>query len=355
MPENAASQLVGRPLENGWSVIERIESPGSGTPGYFSVGYVVEQTDGRRGFLKALDYSRAFRAGVDTPLVLKNMTSAYVYERDLLRRCRDRKFNRIVQILDEGSVSIPGAPDPPVDYLIFELADTDARSRLDKTADIDIAWALRTLHHMATALAQLHGEKIAHQDVKPANVLLFGDSSKLGDLGRASQKGVEIWYDDVNFPGDNRYAPPEFLYGYVSDDWDRRRITADLYQLGSLATFFFAQAAMTPLIIAKLRDEHRPGPGPWSGTFEEVLPYLTQAFSEVLEVVKRAMARVTGDEDISEQLTQQITYLCEPDPRHRGSPIEHREVSNPSSLRRFVSAFDLIAARAEWRFRRLAT
>ena len=353
MPEHAASQLLGRTLESGWTVIERLEPPGSGTAGYFSVGYVVEHADGRRGFLKALDYSRAFRAGVDTPLILKNMTSAYVYERNLLRRCRDRRFHRIVQILDEGSVSVSKAPHPEVDYLIFELADTDARSRLDKTALLDIAWALRTLHHMATALGQLHGENIAHQDVKPANVLLFGNLSKLGDLGRASQRGAEIWHDEISFPGDRRYAPPEFLYGYVSEDWDRRRITADLYQLGSLATFFFAQAGMTPLIIAKLRDEHRPDS--WSGIFEEVLPYLTQAFAEVLEVVKRAITSVTGDEDMSERLTRQITYLCEPDPSHRGNPVDHQEVGNPSSLRRFVSAFNLIATRAEWRFRRLTT
>ena len=151
MPENAASQLVGRTLENGWNVIERLEPPGSGTPGYFSVGYVVEHPDGRRGFLKALDYSKAFQTGDDTPLILKNMTSAYVHERDLLRRCRAKGFHRIVQILDEGRVSIPNTPHPDVDYLIFELADTDARSRLDKMTLLDIAWALRTLHHMATA------------------------------------------------------------------------------------------------------------------------------------------------------------------------------------------------------------
>ena len=139
----------------------------------------------------------------------------------------------------------------------------------------------------------------------------------------------------------------------MSEDWDRRRITADLYQLGSLATFFFAQASMTSLIIAKLRDEHRHDC--WTGTFEEILPYLQQAFADALEVVRRATASVTRDKDMSERFMKQITYLCQPDPRHRGNPRDHQEVGNPSSLRRFVSAFDLIAAKAEWRFRQLVT
>ena len=54
-----------------------------------------------------------------------------------------------------------------VQYIVFELADGDVRSVISAADDLDVAWAIRSLHHMAVGLAQLHRTGIAHQDVKP--------------------------------------------------------------------------------------------------------------------------------------------------------------------------------------------
>lgn len=53
----------------------------------------------------------------------------------------------------------------------------------------------------------LHGLDIAHQDLKPSNVLPIA--------------------------GDPTYAPPELLYNYVPADWNVRRYACDVYLLGA--------------------------------------------------------------------------------------------------------------------------
>ncbi len=142
--------------------------------------------------MKALDYSDALRSP-DPALALQAMTSAYIFERDLLRQCGQKKLDRVVQAIGDGRVTVdPSNAAGVVQYLIFELADGDIRSQMQSAQKVNLAWLLRSLHHVATGLKQLHGEGIAHQDLKPSNVLVFGGQySKVGDLGRASIKGQQ--------------------------------------------------------------------------------------------------------------------------------------------------------------------
>jgi serine/threonine protein kinase len=112
------------------------------------------------------------------------MTAAYLFECAVLKRCGERNLDRVVRAITSGTITInePSA-NGVVEYLIFELADGDVRSHLRFSADFDLAWRLRCLHHIATGLKQLHGCGIAHQDLKPSNVLVFaGTTSKLSDL-----------------------------------------------------------------------------------------------------------------------------------------------------------------------------
>jgi eukaryotic-like serine/threonine-protein kinase len=187
-----AESLAGRELPGSWTVLERIEMPPVATGGNFSCAYRVVSKNGTKAFLKALDYSRAL-SSADPARELERLTAAYNFERDVVAACRELGMDRVVRAITDGRVTIEGAPaGGVVEYLIFELADGDVRAHLSAIAEVETAWKLRCLHHIATGLRQLHSAGIAHQDVKPSNVMVFDKkTSKVGDLGRAARKGHE--------------------------------------------------------------------------------------------------------------------------------------------------------------------
>jgi serine/threonine protein kinase len=341
---NAAHQLLGHLLPEGWKVIDRLEPSQSATGGIFSVGYVVESVDdGKKAFLKALDYSKAF-AAPDPARVLQSMTSAFNFERDILEKCKKSHLSRIVMAITDGKYDVPGITTgiSTVNYLIFELADGDVRKYLDIAGTFDIAWVLRCLHHIATGLSQLHGQGMAHQDLKPSNVLVFGGkSSKIGDVGRVVSKEILAPHEDFEIAGDEGYAPLELLYRYIDPDWDCRRLGCDAYLLGSIVVFFFLNVGMTSAILNELHPSHYPGN--WSGTFFDVLPYLRIAFNRVIEKFEQCLIP-----ELKDELSNVVRQLCEPDPNLRGHPLTRRGVSNPYSLKRYVTKFDLLARKAEY-------
>ena len=57
-----AHHLKGLDLDDGWTVVEAVKRKPNATGGCFSVGYLVARENGDRGFMKALDYTWAFRA-----------------------------------------------------------------------------------------------------------------------------------------------------------------------------------------------------------------------------------------------------------------------------------------------------
>ncbi len=339
--KTSAELLEGRTLANGWKVVAPAPTGVNSTGGNFSKSYIVEAPDGRRAFLKALDYSRAFKSP-DPARTLQALTEAFNFERDTLLRCRENRLDRIVVALDDGIEKIEGAPDGGVvQYLIFELAAGDVRSQADTSKRFELAFALRALHHISVGLRQLHSHGIAHQDLKPSNVLVFPqDGSKLADLGRAAYKGHAVSHDDLHCAGDPTYAPPELLYHQVDPDWNRRRQGCDAYLMGSMVVFFFAGVGMTAVIAEHLDPVHRWAN--WPGTYSEVLPYVQHAFSRALDDLSPAFPAA-----ISDSLFAAVAQLCDPDPRLRGDPSSRVITSNQYSMERYISRFNLLARHAE--------
>ena len=222
-----AKLLLGRTLPEGWTVERAVVPPPFATGGTFSASYIVNR-NGQRAFLKAMDYTAAL-GSVDPARALAQMTAAYNFERDLLEKCQSHRLSRIVRVLDAGTLpSTAGDAASVVQYLVFELADGDIRSFVRIDTELDVAWSLRMMHHVTAALRQLHAAGIAHQDVKPSNVLIFQSRrSKLADLGRASDRDRQSPFDELRCAGDRTYAPPELLYGEVSTDWSSRRLACD--------------------------------------------------------------------------------------------------------------------------------
>ena len=333
-----AQQLHGMTLDGGWKVVEVVQASAQGTGGNFSQGYIVENSGGKRAFLKALDYSRALRAP-DPPTALKALIDAYIFERDVLHRCRDKRLDHVVLAIADGTVRVSGEP---VQYLILELAEGDVRSQADKAARFDTAWILRALHHVAVGSSQSHREGMAHQDVKPSNILAFdgGKTSKLGDLGRAAYQGHTPPHEILNIAGDPAYAPPELLYRYVDPDWNRRRLGCDAYLLGSMVVFFFTGVGMTALLRKELHPSHAWDR--WAGDFDSVLPYVRDAFERATALVRQQVP-----DELKDEIILTIRELCEPDVRLRGHPRSRAQRGNQFSLERYVSRFDLLARRAE--------
>lgn len=337
-----AEMLTGLVLEGGWSVVSRVPSFPGGTGGSFSTPYIVER-NGARAFLKAIDFTRALTAP-DPARALEALTRIFNFERDLMETCTRRRMRNVVRVVNDGTITIVGGgPVPQVNYLIFELADGDIRRVMQLSADLDAAWAFRTLQHVALGLAQLHSAGIAHQDLKPSNVLRVEGTFKLGDLGRASVRGEPGLYDHLRFAGDPNYLTPEQMYGFDLPDWDSRRRAVDLYHLGSLLLFLLTGVSATAACFTHLDPAHLPAPwGQWGGTFDEVLVHLREASGRVTDLIP-----VFSDSELRDRAVTRFVELCDPDPRRRGHPKNRLGIASPYSLERYVSHFDALAARAQ--------
>ena len=155
--------------------------------------------------------------------------NGFQHEGDLFDLCKNQKLSRIVRVLERNSIDLGDHLSPlerMIPYMVFELADGDIRETVDASKAATNQWRFYVLHQAASALLQLHGQDIAHQDLKPSNVLRFNEEGgsaatkiKLGDLGRSSRLGVLSPHETLVCPGDLNYAPFEQRYGYTHADW----------------------------------------------------------------------------------------------------------------------------------------
>jgi serine/threonine protein kinase len=348
----AAHQLLGMNLPGDWKVVKKISVPlPSGamhTGGNFSVGYEAER-DGKKGFVKAFDLGGAMMAFPGD--IMKAMASVAIdhqYEASLLDICAKASLDKIVNVLAKGQVNVTGAGGfaVPIPFIIFELADEgDFRKVVATSKEIDHAWRLRILHQVAVALQQLHGVAIAHQDVKPSNVLVFKDvEAKLGDLGRASLRngGTRVAHDELAIAGARLYAPPEQAYGVRAPEWRDRREGCDLYQLGCLICFAFTGTTPTSayLELPKKILALEWG-GEWSGTYETVQPQIAASFSAYLESIHPIFPLWAADD-----LVTMVGQLCNPDYSKRGAPESRVFATSPLGVDRFITRLDVLAKRA---------
>ena len=347
-----AEALTGLELDGGWHVDERIPQRAKGTGGYSSVSYFVSKKEGKKAFLKALDLSSALQ-DEDLTRKLYELMEAYEHERNLLWQCRDKRLRRVVVPLADGLAKISDIFKPldRVPYLIFPKAEGNVRDVLDKWKEFqkkfDLAWALRCLHHSATGLQELHGMGIAHQDVKPSNILCYPvEGSKLTDLGSASQTGNPSRCDRMIVPGDPRYTIPEQWYGWSQSLDFENRYLVDLYRLGNMIFFFFSDLSAMDALQLKISIKY--GKDFVKSDFISDLPYLQYAFKESLDDLRALVEEIAGD--LTDEIVMIAQQLCDPDPRRRGDPrARAAEYRRQHDIQAYVSRFNTLATKAEIR------
>lgn len=348
---NGASELQGLNV-NGWHILNSYKHKAT-TGGNFSYGYEVVNDEGQSGFLKALDYTDAFKRP-DPALELNAMTNAYLFERRLLEECRNKRLKHVVRIIDSGKYTVPDSRIPsgmvclPIDYLILEKADESVRDLIDLSTSLDYAWMLRSLHNVAVGIEEMHSIQMAHQDIKPSNILVFGNNntSKLGDVGRSVSMNISAPHDRSSFAGDRWYSPLELLYGKIPSDWRIYRFSCDMYMFGNLITTYFTNVSLTQQILSRL--PYSAQPEVWGETYDDILPQIELLFSECLEDIKPFIP-----EEFRSEMISMIQQLCEPDILRRGD-ISRKHLGSPQySLQKYISRLDYWAQKLEIKIGRI--
>lgn len=342
--DDAAQNLVGLKLNTGWNVFEKIETVPGQTGSFFSVCYKIER-DGEVCFLKAFDFSKFIQiagAGKATVDIMTDMLNAHRYERDLSELCKRKHLDKVVIVKEAGEILVHGHTYPIVPYLIFDMADGDVRKRMLFSNTLDVTWKLKSLHSIAVGLKQLHSIEVSHQDLKPSNILLFKEESKIGDVGRSLCKKMISPYDGTVFNGDWNYAPPEILYGVYEADWTKRTFSTDCYLLGSMITFYFTGMSMTALLRTEMPDNFSWDY--WRGSFDDVKEYLLNAYDIVLQKISLT---IPGD-DLKRELKKIIEYLCYPIPEKRGHPKSLHIPQSQYSLERFITTLAMLHRKSEF-------
>lgn len=342
---SASAQLQGITLGDGWTVTQKIKRSPSGTGGMFSNSYLATR-ESRTAFVKAFDFSDAFEPGVDTLKILEGLIASYEHERDVLEHCNGRRLSHVSLAIDHGHVDVPdmNVMEGRVYYLIFERAEGDIRCQMDEAHASDTVWCMLALRHVCLGLWQVHRELIAHQDLKPSNVLHYGgEDFRVADFGRSSMRGRTIWHDEKDFPGDKTYAPPELLYGFTHQEFIPRRFGSDIYMLGNLAVFLFTGTNITESIMAQLDPQHHWTR--WASEYEEVLPYLQEAFGRAIEEMEPRLPK-----EVRDYILPFVQQLCNPDLSMRGHP---RGIGRYGqySLERYVTQLTNVVTRIEVRAR----
>lgn len=331
--------LRGKTTEGGWLIGDPVSFSPDHTGGYFSCCYFASK-DGKTAFLKALNIEK-----FDTANLL-NVLACFDYEKSLVEICNNKRLRRVVLALETGHIEHnPGAPPAlrKAPYIIFEKANGDIRKHIDISKPTSSSWKFSVLHQTTLGLLQLHGQAIAHQDLKPSNVLVFDNSDlKIADLGRSSLKGRNAPHDHLPIPGARNYATFEQRYSWLLEDWVQRRLATDVFHLGCLTVFSFTNICLPQHVMMHLDAVYQPRN--WGSTYPEVLPHIKKALIESVDNISK---------DFPSQFTEELINicldLCDPDPHMRGQAGRRKGAKNGGLLwlERYASKFDLLAKKAK--------
>lgn len=334
-PQTPAQLLTGVTLPSGWKLVEQLKRTPGSSGSNFGTGYRAERPKGgevEHAFVKAMDFVRAMEEA-DPMAELLKLTSEATFEREAMQLCGERRLSRLVQLISWEYINLHPAKDlmHQVLCLVMEVGSGDIRRQITRIGALPTSVILHILEDTALGMAQLHRNGIAHQDVKPSNVISMTDLSnaaqnlfKVADLGRIVRKGVPGPYDRAPWPGDGRYAPPEVWYSYTPPQWPDAREASDAYMLGSLACFLFCGVTMQSLLVREVPPAMLPGT--WSGGYNDSLLQVLR--SKQSSILANTIAP-TINEKVRDGVINIIRELIEPDPLKRGDKRARAQIGAP--------------------------
>jgi len=130
--------------------------------------WVARAPDGRKLAIKVMNP----REDLLEPNILENVRQRFSRES---RHGMTISHENIVTYRDVGELS-------KHPFLVMDLADESLEARLAKNP-LNLRDSLDVMAGCVAGLKHLHGLECVHRDVKPANILRFGDRYALGDLG----------------------------------------------------------------------------------------------------------------------------------------------------------------------------
>ena len=165
--------------------------------------------------------------------------------------------------------------------LVIELADGgDLEDYIEAEScgeGLGVAQAKQIGMNVAKAIGELHANDIVHRDIKPRNILRFGDTWKVADFGIAKNLSRLVTKQTMQMRGTRGYAAPEQFEGAEAHP------SADIYSLGK--TFSFLVTGQTDVDMVPYEG--------WRGIIRKCLDF-TPSNRPNIESVVSELETLTG-------------------------------------------------------------
>jgi len=335
-----AKELSGYTILERWKLLNLLHESPPESGSNFGVGYVaLDEKEKVERFVKVVDY-RAQLADISQ---LTAMLQLAKFEVDMHKYCL--RMSKVVKMVDHGQLFFrtPEGVEYSFLVLILERGVGDIKGHVDFLPNQSPYWKLWVLRDIGLALTQIERGSLAHNDVKPSNVIRFASDGtkhniKLGDVGRVVTRTGTGPYDGHEWAGDYRYRPIENLYGWSEPDFQDRHTAADAYMLGTLMCFLFVGVSLTERVVNSLPGQYRPGV--YKGGYQQLLDMVRHAWNKVvLEQIRPSFPQEMRDE-----LTDILVGLTDPDPKTRGDAAARRQ--GTVGLDRVYTKLERLAYRA---------
>ena len=236
-------------LQNGRYKIETVLGQGG-----FGITYRAVQTSlGRTVAIKeffmkdycerAADSTHVTMGTQSTREMVMRYRDKFEKEARTLARLEHPHIVRVIDVFQENNTS----------YYVMEYAEgTSLKQQVDEKGPLPEARAVGYIRQVAGALRYLHGQRICHLDIKPANILTKANGEAvLADFGLAKQYDEAGGETSTTPVGRSKgFAPPE---QYLTDGITSFSPETDMYALG--ATLYFLLTGKTPPESMRLNEQ----------------------------------------------------------------------------------------------------